>query len=146
MADTSDTKRRITSWSRTVHAKAVLRLENDVRDHAPRITGRLRDSVTSQQLIPPPRIRATIESNPGPGEPDDLPNWLDESRIFTIPRGGTGPKVLMFTPVGESEPIFRRKVFWRPRPGSADYWSDQVNDTAWLQALDRAASATTLPA
>lgn len=141
MADASGLRRLVTEYGRTVHDKASESIANQVSANTPRITGRLERARRRRDTLRGTTFVATLEQPGGAGEPDALPNWLDEGRSFEI--RPVRAKVLRFRGLG-GQVVYRVRVQWRPRPGSVGFWSRAVNPDGWRDALGRAQDTTSV--
>jgi len=139
VADTSSTKRALTTWSRIVERKAADSIVNQLSASTPKITGKLERARTRRDTETATTFTSTIEQPGGADEPDLLPNWLDTNTRFQIvPRRAT---VLRFRGRG-GQIVFAPKVDWRPRPGSVRFWSRVMTQAKWQDALERVAPNT----
>jgi hypothetical protein len=149
MADTSALIRGIETWAAVVQDKAASSMVRRVSEATPKITGGLERSRTRNDSSTQTSFTSTIRQPAGPGEPDLLPNWIDDGTQFEI-RARQAP-LLVFPRVaglgGASVPrgfVFAKRVVWRPKPGGVRFWSKTMNAESWQRSLQAAAATTRL--
>jgi hypothetical protein len=139
----------VTVYGGIVHDKASASVVRRVAEATPKVTGRLERARKRTDSLQGTTYSARVDQPGGQGEPDALPNWLDENVSFIIrPRSA---RFLVFPKVAglgsASFPrgfVFAKKVRWRPKPSSVGFWSKNVNASAWEQSLERAQQSTTV--
>ncbi len=138
MADANDLRRKWRTRGADLHDLGARELVNALSKATPIETGKLeqarkrKDSGTGTLFV------AEVEQPAGAGEPDRLPQWLDENTSFVIkPRRRGG--VLRFRMRGVGV-VFARSVRWRPRPESVGFWSKTMTDGGWRRSLQSARS------
>jgi len=150
VADTRDLQRRVTTWAATVQDKAASSMVRRVSAGTPKVTGKLEQARRRTDSRTATRYSSLIQQPGGTGEPDLLPNWIDENTQFEIrPRRA---RFLVFPKVAglgsASFPrgfVFAKRVVWKPKPRGVGFWSKVMNQTEWQRSLDEAAASTTLP-
>lgn len=141
MADAAGLRRLVTEYGRTVHDKAAESLVNQLSAATPRYTGALERARRRTDSFDGTVYSALIEQPAGDDEPSALPDWLDEGTEFLIE--AVNAKALRFRGTG-GQVVFRRSVWWKPKPGSVGFWSRTVTADAWRDAIDRASSTTSV--
>lgn len=141
MADASGLRRIVTEYGRTVHDKASTSVVNALSGATPRVTGRLERARRRRDTLRGTTFVAEVEQPAGVGEPEALPNWLDEGATFPI--RAVNVRALRFKGLG-GQVVYRVRVQWRPKPSSVGFWSRTVNQAEWEQACQQAAERTTV--
>lgn len=141
MADASGLRRLVEQYGRTVHDKAAESMANQLSAATPKQTGALERAQRRSDTFDGSTFSALLEQPAGVGEPDGLPEWLDEGREFIIE--AVRARALRFRGAG-GRVVFAKRVHWRPRPGSVGFWSKTVTADGWRRALERAQGTTSV--
>jgi len=149
MADTRRLQRSVETWAATVQEKAATSMVNRVSEATPKVTGKLERSRRRSDSSTATTFTSTIRQPGGDGEPDLLPNWIDEGTQFEIvPRQA---RFLVFPKVAglgsASFPrgfVFAKRVVWRPKAPGVGFWSKTMNASTWQRSLQDAARTTRL--
>jgi len=141
VANAAETRAKVLRWAEIVEDKAARSMVNELSRNTPKITGRLERARRRRDTVRGDVFVSTVTQPGGPGEPDNLPNWLDEGLQFVIKPKRPGG--LLRFKVG-ARVVYARSVLWNRTRRSRRFWSDVMTESTWASKLRDAARSTTV--